>query len=130
MSTVNSRVRRSAVIAVSGAALAAALSGCATSDDQLARFAVAPDKYVLYNCDEIARQLQVTGAREKELQQLMARASTDAGGRLASSLAYDSDYLTARGEINELRATAAAKHCDSVPSAASPAARASDRAIR
>ncbi len=57
-------------------------------------------------------------------------ASTGAGGRLVSGLAYDSDYLTARGEINELRAAAAAKHCDSVPGAASPAARASDSAIR
>ena len=127
---MNSRVRRSAVIAVAGAALAAALSGCAMSDDQMGRLLVAPNKYVIYNCDEIARELQITGAREKELQQLMARASTDAGGRLVSSLAYDSDYLTARGEINELRATAAAKHCDPVPGAAGPAARASDRAIR
>jgi hypothetical protein len=130
MSTVKSRVRRSAVIAVAGAALATALAGCAMSDDQMARFLVAPNKYAIYNCDEIARQLQITGAREKELQQLMARASTDAGGRLASSLAYDSDYLTARGELNELRATAVAKHCDPVPGTAGPAARASDSAIR
>ncbi len=100
------------------------------SDDQLARFVVAPDKYVLYSCDEIAKEAQVTGAREQELRQLMAKASTGAGGRLVSGLAYDSDYLTARGEINELRAAAAAKHCDPVSGAASPAARASDRAIR
>ena len=100
------------------------------SDDQLARFVVAPEKYLLYSCDEIAKEAQVKAARERELQQLMTKAGTDAGGRLVSGLAYDADYLTVRGENNELRAAAAAKHCDSVPGAARPAARASDRAIR
>jgi hypothetical protein len=130
MSTVNSRVRRSSVLAVGSAALAATLSACAMSDDSMARFVDAPDKYLLYSCDEIAKEAQVKGAREQELRQLMAKAGTDAGGRLVSGLAYDADYLTVRGENNELRAAAGAKHCDSVPGAASPAARANDRVIR
>jgi hypothetical protein len=129
MPTVNLRVRRSAVIAVSAAAFAAALSGCAMSDDQLARLLVAPDKYALYNCDEIATEAQVKAARELELQQLMAKAASDESGRLIGTVVYRPDYLSVRGEINELRLAAAAKHCTLAPGAGRPAARASDGAI-
>jgi hypothetical protein len=83
---------------------------------------VAPDKYALYNCNEIAKAVQAAVAREQELQQLMAKADVDASGRLVSAVGYRPDYLTARGELNELRAAAAAKHCDSGPGNVSPRA--------
>jgi len=130
MSRVNSLVVRLTVFTTSIAALAAMVAGCAMTDDQAARFLVAPDKYVLYNCDEIAREAQAATARERELQQLMMKADVDASGRLVSAVAYRPDYLSVRGEINELRAAAIAKHCDVVPGAASPVARASDSVIR
>jgi hypothetical protein len=126
MPTVKRRVPRSAVIAVNVAALA----GCAMSDDQAARFLVAPDKYALYSCLEIATAAQAATARERQLQQLIAKADVEASGRLVSAVAYRPDYLTVRGELNELRAAAAAKHCDFVPGAAAPAARLSDSVIR
>ena len=129
MPKVNIRVRRSAVIAVTVAALAVALSGCAMPDEQLARFMVAPDKYMLYTCDDIAKETQAAAAREQELRQLMAKADVDAPGRLVSAVAYRPDYLTVRGEINELRKAAAAKHCTVVPGAAAPVARVSDSVI-
>lgn len=100
------------------------------TDDQAGRFLVAPDKYVLYNCDEIGRETQAAAARERELQQLIAKADVDAGGRLVSAVAYRPDYLSVRGEINELHAAAIAKHCDVVAGAANPVARASDSVIR
>ena len=81
------------------------------SDDQAARYLVAPDKYLLYTCDDIAREAQTKAARELELQQLMAKAGTDATGRLVGDMAYRSEYLSVRGELNELRHTAADKHC-------------------
>ena len=87
------------------------LAGCA-SDDATARLLVAPDKYVLYTCPEIARELTGKEAREKELGQLMAKAGTDPGGRMVSGLAYDPEYLSVRGEINDLHASAAAKNCN------------------
>jgi hypothetical protein len=115
-------------------AAATALSGCAVSDDQMARYLVAPDKYVLYRCAEIAKEMQAATAREQELLRLMANADVDAGGRLVSAVAYRPDYLSVRGEINELRAAAAAKHCtiapaDIAPADAKPAARLSGGAI-
>jgi hypothetical protein len=130
MSRVNSRVVRLTVFVASIAALAALLAGCAMTDDQAGRFLVAPDKYVLYNCDEIARETQAAAARERELQQLIAKADVDAGGRLVSAVAYRPDYLSVRGEINELHAAAIAKDCDVVAGAANPVARASDSVIR
>jgi len=122
MCNVKNRVSRFSTIALLGAALAAALlAGCTMSDDQMARFVVAPGKYTLYSCEEIARETQTKAAREQELQQLRARASTDSGGQLISSVAYDPDYLTVRGELNELRKAVAEKNCAAAPGAAPPA---------
>jgi hypothetical protein len=128
MPTVTIRTRQCfAVIYAAGAMLA--LSACTMSDDKLSTFLVAPDKYVLYTCKEIAAQAKVNLARQKELEGLMARANTDAGGRIVSSVAYQPDYLTARGEMNDLKDAAIAKHCDFVPGNEAPATRASDSVI-
>ena len=99
------------------------------SDDQAARYLVAPGKYVLYNCDAIAREAETKAKRELELQQLIAKDSTDAGSRMIGDMAYRSEYLSVRGDLNELRHAAADKHCPPLTAVAAPAARASDKAI-
>lgn len=105
------------------AALLAAglLAGCAVqsgaSDDKMARFLVAPGKFVLYDCAQLAQQSATTGAREKELEALIAKAGPGSDGRLVSSIAYRPEYLEVHGEMNELRNAAAAKNCDFVPGA-------------
>jgi hypothetical protein len=109
--------RLSIALSICAALVAAMLSGCA-SDDTTARFLVAPDKYVLYSCPEIAREMTGKQAREKELKDLMAKASAGAGGRVISGLAYDPEYLAVRGDINDLRASAAERHCPAAPGAA------------
>jgi len=119
-----------------GRAIAAAaitsvwLSACAMSDDSLSSFLVAPGKYVLYTCDDIARTAKGMQARQKELEQLMAKAGTDAGGRLIGDATYGTEYATTRGQMKELRAAAAERKCNFVPGDDNPAARASDSAIR
>jgi hypothetical protein len=112
------------LIAFFAAALAAgALSGCGTSDDKMASFLVAPGKYVLYDCVDIARETKGTMARQKELQQLMAKAGTDTTGRLIGEATYGTDLATTRGQMRDLRAAAAERKCDFVPGADSaPAA--------
>ena len=117
------------------ALLAVVLSACTapsggSSDDTVSRFLVAPGKYVLYSCPEIAVQAAATAARERELERLMAKADVDAGGRLVSAIAYRPEYLERRGEMNELRQAAVAKDCKFVPGADIPGGRASDNAIR
>lgn len=109
--------RSSIALSICAALAAGALSGC-SSDDSTARLLVAPDKYVLYTCPEIAREMTGKLAREKELKDLMVKASADAGGRVISGLAYDPEYLAVRGEINDLRASAAERHCAEKPGSA------------
>ena len=114
--------RRLSVISSACAALAAAmLVGCA-SDDATSRLLVAPDKYVLYTCPEIAREMVTKQTREQELAVLMSKAGDDAGARMISGMTYDPEYLSVRGEINDLRASAAAKNCTAPAAAPAPTA--------
>lgn len=100
------------------------LSGCAMSDDTMARFLVPPGQYALYTCEELADQEKAVTARMRELEQLMARAEVDSAGQFVSTAVYKSDYLTARGELNEVRNAAVAKNCEFA------AGRTSDKTIR
>jgi hypothetical protein len=112
------------------AAAAAALSGCATSDDNAARFLVAPDQYVLYNCPQLAEAAQVNATRQRELEALMAKADIDSAGRAVSAMSYRPEYLQLRGRMTELRKEAATKHCRFTPGIDMPTDRKSDAAIR
>ena len=129
MSTVNIR------LAPSAAALAVCLlSGCTSqggsSDDQMARFLVAPGRYVLYTCDEMARQAQVSAVREKELERLMIKAGADAGGQAIGVVAYKTEYIALRGDLIELRRASAEKNCNPLPDPGNPSGRVSDSVIR
>ena len=117
--------------AIAAAAIASVwLSACAMSDDSLSSFLVAPGNYALFSCDDIARTAKTTQERQKELEQLMAKASTNAGGRLISDATYGTDYVTTRGRMKNLRAAAAERKCNFVPGEDNPAGRASDSVIR
>lgn len=92
----------------------AVLTGCA-SEDSTARFLVQPDKYVLYNCKELADAGQANAARQRELEGLMTKAGTDTGGALVSDLTYRPEYTQLHGEMNELHRTALEKNCKTMP---------------
>ncbi|HEY1309642.1 MAG TPA: hypothetical protein VGF02_01745 [Pseudolabrys sp.] len=113
--------RLSISLSVSAALAAAMLAGCA-SDDATSRLLVAPDKYVLYSCAEIAREMQAKAKREQELAVLMAKAGDDASARVISGMTYDPEYLSVRGEMNDLRASATAKDCNAPAAAPAPTA--------
>ena len=70
-----------------------------------------PGRYSIYNCPDIEQQLKAYQQRQVELEQLMARASQGAGGALVGTIAYKSEYLQVRGQINELHKAAADKSC-------------------
>jgi hypothetical protein len=110
--------------------LAAMLAGCAASDDSTGRFLVAPDKFTLYNCAQLAEAAQANATRQRELEMLMAKAGPDAGGPLVSAVAYRPEYAQKRGEMNEMRRTAAEKNCKSLPGAEIPTGRTSDTIVR
>jgi len=90
-------------------------AGCAVSDDSAARFLVAPDRYVLYNCPQLAKAAQVIGSRQRKLEMLMAKAETDSVGMLVSGSAYRPEYTQLRGLRYELEKTAADKKCKLPP---------------
>ena len=112
------------------ALVAAIVSGCTASDDTAARFLVAPDKYVLYNCPQLAEAAQANATRQRELEALMAKAGIDSAGRFVSGLSYRPEYVQLRGQMTELRKEAASKHCRFTLGIDMPTDRKSDAAVR
>jgi len=114
--------------------LAAGLAGCDTTDDGVSRAFVAPGKFTLYNCVQLAQRTQTAIEREQELRALMAKASTDSAGRFISAMAYRPEYLVNHGQLMELRSVAAEKNCRNrptlVPGQPLPRGRISDTIIR
>jgi len=76
------------------------------------RLAAAPDKYMVWNCEELAKEARDIAGREHDLEALMKKAEVDAGGRFASAVAYQPDYTLLRGQMDQLRKTAAEKNCN------------------
>lgn len=92
------------------------LAGCTASEgDSTSRFLVAPGKYVLFNCQQIAQQAQTNSDRQRELEALMLKAGDDSAGRLVSAVAYKPEYYQLRGEMADLRRQALDKKCKFVP---------------
>ena len=87
------------------------LGGCAVSGEHAEDFYVAPGKYVLYDCKQLAGTAAHFEKRDKELKDLMARAKQGAGGELASAMAYNSDYYSNLGELKDIRREQAEKNC-------------------
>lgn len=81
-------------------------------EDRLGSFLVAPGKYRLYDCQQLADAAKGYIDREKELREARAKAEGSPGGELVSSLAYGGEYGQVRGNIDELRREAAEKKCD------------------
>jgi hypothetical protein len=104
---------------VVGALLATSLLvGCAGDperDAAVQRFLVAPGKYALFNCKQLAQQAAANMQRQRELEALMVRAGPGSGGQVVSALAYRPDYLQLRGEMTDMRRTAVEKKCNFVP---------------
>jgi hypothetical protein len=96
-----------------GAVAAGALSGCGIGDGPGALF-VDPGRYVAYHCNELADRWKQLLAREKELRNLMDKASEGGGGVVIGTLAYRSDYESVKTEQKLLQRTAAEKKCDLV----------------
>jgi hypothetical protein len=105
------RCRTALAIIVAFALLAGCASKSANDEDRVGSFLVSPGKYEFYTCAHLAQMTVAYTTREKELEALIAKAGTDAGGRLASAVAYSAEHSQARGNLVELRKTATAKNC-------------------
>jgi hypothetical protein len=92
---------------------AASVAGCTAAGEHPERAFVAPGKYVLYDCPQLARSEATFAARDKELTRLMARAKQGPGGGLISTMVYDPDYYSNLGELRDVQREQASKNCQS-----------------
>ena len=97
------------------------LAGCSTVSNSQGKFYVAPGKFVLYACPELALRAKENADREQKLRDLMAKAETGPGGTLVSSLTYKPEYDTLQEESRQLQEMMVEKKCK--PPAAAPARR-------
>ena len=105
---------------LAGAALLAAalsLSGCGSQGDFIANSLAAPGQYDLYDCTELKVAAKGVVTRQRQLEQLMARASQGPAGGVINATTYQPEYATLRGKMTQLRQAAAANHCNFDPAA-------------
>jgi len=75
-----------------------ALSGCAGVSETIAPAFADPAKYELYDCKQLEAERKSLAKRTADLQKLMDKAETGAGGAVVSELAYRNDYVAVRGQ--------------------------------
>jgi hypothetical protein len=94
-----------------GAALliAAAVGGCA-SLSAVDPF-TAPAKFQFLRCEDIAKRLVATQAREQELRGLMDRANNGVGGSAVNVLVYEPDLKGVQSDMRQLHEAAGEKRC-------------------
>jgi hypothetical protein len=94
-------------------AFAVLLGGCTAAGDKPEQMFVAPGKYVLYDCTQLARAEASFATRDKELTRLKERAQQGPAGGMISTLVYDPDYYSNLGELNDVRREQGVKNCNS-----------------
>jgi len=111
-------------------AMTMGLGACASGGDSGfgSSVFVDPAKYDLYNCQQLATARKATNDRVVELEGLMAKAETGAGGTLVSGLAYQTDYRASRAQRDAIDEKMARNNCSAELAAPSaPAASAGRR---
>jgi hypothetical protein len=104
-------------------AAGAALSGCASMSETVAPAFADPAAYELYDCKQLEGERKALAARTAELQKLMDKAETGAGGAVVSELAYRNDYVSVRGRAQLAEDAWRRNRCrETPPGAAAPAA--------
>ena len=102
-------------------AAAAALSGCASMSETVAPAFADPAKYELYDCKQLEGERKLIAKRTDELQKLMDKAETGAGGAVVSELAYRNDYIAVRGQAQLAEDAWRRNRCRETPEAIPPA---------
>jgi hypothetical protein len=112
-------------LAAMGALLAGALalSGCAGLGDSAASLAfVDPAKYDLFDCKRIDADRKSLASRTAELNGLIAKAETGAGGAVVAEVAYRNDYISVRAQARLAEKAWRDNNCADAEAAAAAAA--------
>lgn len=103
-------------------AIGFAMSGCAGLSETVAPAFVDPGKYELYDCKQLEAERKALAARTSDLQKLMDKAETGAGGTVVSELAYRNDYVAVRGSSQLAEDAWRRNKCRDTPPGAAPPA--------
>ncbi|KYG20238.1 twin-arginine translocation pathway signal [Bradyrhizobium sp. AT1] len=98
----------------------AALSGCASMSETVAPAFADPAKYELYDCKQLEGERKALAKRTADLQALMDKAETGAGGAVVSELAYRNDYVAVRGQAQLAEDAWRRNRCRESPPEATP----------
>jgi hypothetical protein len=93
------------------ASIVASLGGCTSSFNIVGDPFVAPQKFQFLRCEDIAKRLVSTKAREQELRTLMDRSSAGTGGSTVNLLVYQPDYQQVTSELQQLKEAQMEKRC-------------------
>jgi hypothetical protein len=113
---------RTCRVAVALLAAGFALSGCAGMSETVAPAFADPAKYELYDCKQLEGERKAIAKRTVDLQKLMDKAETGAGGAVVSELAYRNDYVSVRGQAQMAEDAWRRNKCRETPPAAEPVA--------
>jgi hypothetical protein len=105
------RGRGSPFTCAAAALLLAVLTGCAVAPDNFAAVFVDPTKYDFQPCTTLVKKQEGLAKRERELRLLMDKAEQGTGGTVVNALAYRTDYLNARGELQLIQEVIQRKEC-------------------
>lgn len=103
-------------------AAGAALSGCASMSETVAPAFADPAAYELYDCKQLEGERKALASRTADLQKLMDKAETGAGGAVVSELAYRNDYVAVRGRAQVAEDAWRRNKCRETPPGAVPPA--------
>jgi len=103
------------------------LSGCAGLSETVAPAFADPGTYELYDCKQLEAERKTLAARTADLQRLMDKAETGAGGAVVSELAYRNDYVAVRGRAQLAEEAWRRNRCRETPPGAPASASAPQR---
>jgi hypothetical protein len=93
--------------------VAVALGACSSlGGGGVASLAVDPGRYDGYHCKDLVVQWDILVDREKELRNLIDKASEGGGGTVVAAVAYRGDYATVLEREKVLKRTAAERNCE------------------
>jgi hypothetical protein len=121
--TASTRHRSSLSLAAAAALLVTALGlgGCASMSDGMSTAFADPAKYELYECKQLEAERKALAARTADLQKLMTKAETGAGGAVVAELAYRNEYIAVRGQTKFAEEAWEKNRCqNAAPVAAAP----------
>lgn len=119
MSAKQSKPSRFFALAVAAGA-AAMLGGCASVALDESTFFADPATFAMYDCKQLGVVRKSYAQRIDELQGLMAKAETGAGGSVVAEVAYRPDYVSAQAKLKSANSYWAQNRCDSAVQAGDP----------